>query len=32
MILDDKFSDYLVTCPFQIIRFCSLCDHHWDKN
>ena len=31
MILDEEFSDYCVTYPFQITRFRSLCEHHWEE-
>lgn len=30
MILDGNFADYPITYPFQITRFRSLYEHHWD--
>lgn len=31
MILDEDFSDYSVSYPFQITRFRSLCEHRWEE-
>ena len=30
MVLDESFSDYSVSYPFQITRFRSLCEHRWE--